>query len=84
MEYIVFIAAIIAVIIITRILAWPIKKLIKLLMNIAFGLLLLVLVNYIGVRFNFKIPFNGVTAAISGLLGVPGVILLVILKIMGF
>lgn len=83
MEYVIFIGAIIAVLIIAKILAWPIKKMIKLVINIAVGIALLVLVNYIGRGFNFRIPFNMVTAAIAGLFGVPGIILLVILKIIG-
>lgn len=83
MEYVVFIGAIIAVLIISKILAWPIKKIIKLAMNIAIGIGLLILVNYFGRALNFNIPFNNVTAAISGLLGLPGVVLLVILKIIG-
>ena len=84
MEYVIFIGAIIAVLIIAKILAWPIKKMVKLILNIAVGILLLILVNYIGRAFNFNIPFNNVTAGISGLLGLPGIVLLIILKIIGF
>lgn len=84
MQYLIFIGSIISVLIITKILAWPIKKILKLLINIAVGLCLLVLVNYIGKSFNFNIPFNMVTAAITGLLGIPGIVLLIIFKIMGF
>ncbi len=84
MEYIIFIGAVIAVIILSKILAWPIKKITKLIINICVGIALLVLVNYIGRGFNFNIRFNIVTALISGFLGAPGVLLLVILKIIGF
>lgn len=84
MEYVIFIGAVLAVIIITKILAWPIKKITKICLNIAVGLALLLIINYIGRGFNFNIQFNMVTAAISGLLGVPGIILLVIFKIIGF
>ena len=51
MEYLVFIGAVIAVFIILKILAWPIKKIFKMVINIIVGGLLLVIVNYIGTNF---------------------------------
>ena len=46
MEYLGFIGAIIALIIIVKVLAWPIKKIIKLAINVAIGVVLLFLFNY--------------------------------------
>lgn len=80
MEYLVFIGAVVAVFIILKILAWPLKKIIKMLINIGVGALLLVLVNYIGGYFNFMIPINWVSALVVGILGIPGVIILAILQ----
>lgn len=80
MEYLVFIGAVVAVFIILKILAWPIKKIIKILINIAIGGALLLLVNYIGGYFNFNIPLNWISALIVGVLGIPGVIILAILQ----
>ena len=80
MEYLVFIGAVIAVFIILKILAWPIKKIIKILINILIGAVLLLLVNYVGAFFNFVIPINWISALVVGTLGIPGVIILVILK----
>lgn len=80
MEYLVFIGAIVAVFIILKILAWPIKKIIKMVINIVLGGLLLILVNYIGANFGFKIPLNWITALVVGILGIPGLIILAILQ----
>ena len=79
MQYIILILCVIAVIIVARILAWPLKKILKLLFNIGLGLLMILLVNVFGTYIGLSIPFNTVTALVSGLLGLPGVIVLVIL-----
>ena len=80
MEYLVFIGAVVAVFIILKILAWPLKKIVKILINILVGALLLMLVNYVGAFFNFSIAINWVSALVVGVLGIPGVILLAILQ----
>jgi len=81
-EYLVFIGAIIAVFIILKILAWPIKKIFKMVINIVVGGILLVIVNYIGGNFGFVIPINWITALVVGALGIPGLIVLVILTLL--
>ena len=80
MEYLVFIGEVIAVFIILKILAWPIKKIMKMVINIIIGGLLLILVNYIGANFGFVIPVNWITALVVGILGIPGLIILAILQ----
>lgn len=82
MEYLVFIGAIIAVFIILKILAWPIKKIIKIVINIVVGGLLLMLVNLIGSNFGFQLPINWITALVVGILGIPGLIVIVILTLL--
>lgn len=79
MDYLVFIGAAVAVFIILKIFAWPIKKIVKMLINIAVGGLLLVLVNYVGAYFGFALAINWISALIVGVLGIPGLIILVIL-----
>lgn len=75
MEYLGFIGAIIALIIIVKILAWPIKKIIKLFINVAIGVVLLFLFNsFGGAWLGIAIPINWITALIVGLLGIPGFI----------
>ena len=75
MEYLGFIGAIIALIIIVKILAWPIKKIIKLFINVAIGVALLFLFNSFGAAWlGIVLPINWITALIVGLLGIPGFI----------
>lgn len=78
-EYVVLIFAAIAVIVVAKLLAWPVKKIIKLAINVLCGILMIVLVNTFGVNIGITIPFNIVTALIAGILGVPGVIALIII-----
>lgn len=79
MQYIVLIFTVIAMIIVVRLLAWPLKKILKLILNIVIGLCLILLVNVFGASIGLTIPFNIVTALVAGILGVPGVIVLIIL-----
>lgn len=82
MEYIIFIGAIIGVIIIAKVFSYPFKLIIKLLINILIGIVLMTLINIFGQDIGLHIAFNGINALISGVLGIPGVILLAILSFM--
>ena len=68
----------IAVYVLFKILAAPIKWIFKLLINGVIGFLLLFLANFVGGFFNFAIPVNLLTCVIAGAFGIPGVIFLVI------
>ena len=75
MEYLGFVGALIALVIIVKILAWPIKKILKLGINVALGVALLFLFNsFGGAWFGIALPINWITALIVGLLGIPGFI----------
>lgn len=63
--------------IIIKILKWPIK----LLLNGVFGLVLLYITNFIGQRFDFLLAINLTTVLISGILGIPGLIAMIIFKL---
>ncbi|MCX8074943.1 MAG: pro-sigmaK processing inhibitor BofA family protein [Clostridia bacterium] len=78
MQYILFVGIIIAIIIIAKLLSWPFKLIFKLVANILIGLVLILLVNIFGSPIGLHIPFNTITALVAGILGIPGVILLVI------
>lgn len=81
MEYVgYFLIAIIGLFIVVRLLAWPLRILIKLIINAVLGTILLFVVNLVGVHFGFVIGINLVTALIAGFFGVPGVIFLLIFK----
>lgn len=81
MEYIgYFIIAIVALFVIVRLLAWPLKILIKLVANGVLGAILLLVINIFGQYIGLKIGINIITALIAGVFGIPGVIFLVIFK----
>lgn len=52
----------------------------KIFYNSIFGMLALLIVNFLGAPFNINIGINGVTCLICGFLGMPGFIMLFILK----
>lgn len=58
----------------------PVKVALKLIANSVIGALLLMLFNYIGGIWGASIGVNVYTALICGILGVPGFILLLLLK----
>ena len=79
--FIYFIIAMVALVIIVKIFSWPLKLLVKLLLNGLLGVILLTLLNYFGQDFGIYIGINAVTALIAGFFGVPGVIFLVVFKL---
>lgn len=54
----------------------------KLLINTVLGAVLLAIINFVGIYFNFYIALNIYSALIVGILGVPGLALLIFLKFM--
>lgn len=65
-----------------KLIAAPMKLIFKLLINMASGFLLLIVAEFICGFFNFSIGINALNCFISGFLGIPGVILLVLIKIL--
>lgn len=76
-------AAIIVVWVVFKIFSWPIKTFVKLLINALIGAALLFLINYLGATvpaFNgFSLPITWWSSLIVGILGIPGIILLIVL-----
>jgi len=60
----------------------PIKKILKFIVNSIMGGILIYIINLIGKIFCFHIGLNWVTSVFVGIFGVPGVILLVVLKLL--
>ena len=75
---ILIVGVLVALYVLIRILAAPIKWIFKLLLNALTGFLLLFLANFISGFFDFSIPVNLVTCLVSGVFGIPGVIFLVV------
>ncbi|MDR1701613.1 MAG: pro-sigmaK processing inhibitor BofA family protein [Sporomusaceae bacterium] len=59
----------------------PVKLVLKLVYNAVIGGLMLYALNFIGQYFDFTVAINAITALTVGFLGIPGLILLVALKI---
>lgn len=81
-EYLIFIGAIIALVVILKLLAWPFKKILKMVINVAIGIVLLYVFNYFGASvFGFTVPINWITAIVVGFLGIPGLIGVIIFQL---
>ena len=74
-----FLIALIIMYIILKILSLPFKIIIKLLINGIVGGAVIWIINLIGANFGFMITLNWISALIAGILGIPGVVILVIL-----
>lgn len=60
----------------------PIKLLLFFILNSAIGCVCMLLINFIFDNKNFFIPLNIYTIGITGVLGIPGIILLIMLKLL--
>ncbi len=84
-QYLIYgLAGIILLFLMIRLLKWPIKILI----NGIIGVVILYLANFIiadlslvGINVNFSLAINPITALIAGFFGVPGVIVLIIIRL---
>lgn len=81
MEYLSFLVALIVLFLVLKIIAAPIKIVIKLMLNALAGGVVLFLINMIGASFGFVLDINWITSLIVGIFGVPGVILVILLQI---
>ena len=65
-----------------RIFIVPIKKVLKLIINSILGGITIYIINLIGANFEFHIGLNFFTSIILGLLGLPGVVCLIVVKLL--
>lgn len=65
-----------------RIFVKPLKFILKLVLNSILGGLTIYLINIIGTSFDFHIGLNVFTSILVGLLGLPGAIFLIIVKLL--
>ena len=78
---IIIIAAIVlAVIIVLRLLAKPIRFIFKMLINTVLGFILLWLINFFGGRIGISLDLSLLNALVVGVLGIPGVLLLLAIR----
>lgn len=73
-----YIVGILLVALICFILTKPVKWILKLVLNGILGGVMLIAINAVGADIGLSIPINPISALVSGVLGFPGVILLVL------
>lgn len=69
-------------VILFKILAGPMKLITKILLNTAIGYVVLFVFDFFAEFFDISVGLNLFNAVLVGLLGIPGIILLVILKVL--
>ena len=84
MDYITIIIIAIVVLLLAKfVLNLNIKRIIELIINILLGIVVLWLINRFGGTYGISIPINIITALVVGILGLPGVIILLLLNLIG-
>ena len=78
---IIFLGCIIIIFLVGKFFVVPLKIMLKILGNSVLGTLIIFLVNSIGELYEFHIGLNVITTLVVGILGIPGAILLIILKL---
>lgn len=76
-----YIACIFFLFIFGKIFIVPIKTILKLIINSVLGGVIIFIINFIGTTFNFHIGLNLITSIFIGLLGIPGAIVIIIIKL---
>lgn len=71
---------VIAAVLVFKLFSLPIRLLFRILISTAAGFVLLVVFNYIGLRFGLALGINIVNALVIGVLGLPGLIVLIFVK----
>lgn len=78
----IIIAAVLMIYVGVKILAAPVKGIVKFLLHAGAGIIFLILVNVVGGFFNFYLPITWTSVLVSGLAGIPGIALLILLKLL--
>ena len=61
----------------------PIRFVLRVLMNVALGFAALAIVNFIGAEYGINLDINWLNAIVTGVLGIPGVAILIVLTYFG-
>ena len=76
-----FLACICFIFLFGKILIVPIQKIVKLIINSILGAFVIYVINLIGANFGFHIGLNIITSMVIGLLGLPGAVVLILIKL---
>ena len=79
--FITFLACSIILLILGKVFILPIKSIVKLILNSILGAVIIYIINKIGATWGFYIGLNIFTSIFVGILGIPGAVLLIILKL---
>ena len=74
------IAGVLLLFLLFRIIKTPLRWAFKLLIHVGMGFVALFLLNFLGGFVGISLGINWINAAVAGILGVPGVILLLLIK----
>ena len=77
-----FIACLFFLFILGKIFIVPIKTILKFILNSIIGGIIIFIINFIGGFFSFHIGLNLVTSIFVGILGIPGAIVVVLIKLL--
>lgn len=77
-----YLACICFIFVFGRIFILPLRKIVKLVFNSVLGGVCIYGINLIGTTFNFHIGLNFFTSIIIGLLGLPGAVCLIVVKLL--
>ena len=77
--FLTFGGALILIFLLGKALLIPLKVILRLLANSMVGAVLLIVINFIGANFGLLIPVNVINSLTVGILGVPGVVMLLLL-----
>lgn len=77
-----YLACICFIFIFGRIFIVPIKKILKLAINSILGGITIYIINIVGATFGFHLGLNIFTSILIGLLGLPGVVVLILIKLL--
>lgn len=78
----IFISCICLFLIIGKIFIVPIKWILKLIFNSILGGILIYIINIIGATWGFHIGLNFYTSILIGILGIPGAVFLILIKLL--
>ena len=78
-EFLTFGGALILIFLLGKALVVPLKVVLRLILNSIAGAVLIIVINFIGMNIGIWIPMNVVNSFAVGILGVPGVVLLLLL-----
>ena len=76
-----YLSGICIIFVLCRIFIVPLKAMLKLILNSIFGAIIILLINFIGGFFNLHIGLNFFTILFVSILGIPGAILLTIIRL---